>query len=195
MSVQVSMLENGMRIVTEAMPRVETVSCGVWVGSGSRNELGEVNGVAHLLEHMAFKGTDRRSSLDIATEKPKPFPWVPDNAWLNVIQLGRSVGVFRDLPDAITRNDAMWKHWYDEDAPESARIPDFEDRIETYFDKLLLVRSALRECPLRLLTCPWRRGGRSTYGARATAPTGVRLPSLHRQQQRSWVQGPPDPLA
>ena len=52
--------------------------------------------------------------------------------------------VFRDLPDAITRNDTMWKHWYDEDAPESARIPDFEDRIEVYFDKLLLVRS-LRE--------------------------------------------------
>ena len=79
-------------------------------------------------------------ALDANTEKPKPFPWLPDNAWLNVLQLSRSVGVFRDLPDAITRNDTMWKHWYDEDAPESARIPDFEDRIEMYFDKLLLVR-------------------------------------------------------
>jgi predicted Zn-dependent peptidase len=68
MSVQVSMLENGMRVVTEAMPRVETVSCGVWVGSGSRNELAEVNGVAHLLEHMAFKGTERRSARDIVEE-------------------------------------------------------------------------------------------------------------------------------
>jgi dynein heavy chain len=50
----------------------------------------------------------------------------------------------RDLPDAITRNDAVWKHWYDEDCPEAVKIPDFDDRIEMYFDKLLLIR-ALRE--------------------------------------------------
>ena len=68
MSVQVSVLENGMRVVTEAMSRVETVSCGIWVGSGSRNELAEINGVAHLLEHMAFKGTERRSAQDIVEE-------------------------------------------------------------------------------------------------------------------------------
>ena len=68
MSVQVSVLENGMRVVTESMSRVETVSCGVWVGSGARNEPAEVNGVAHLLEHMAFKGTERRSAQDIVEE-------------------------------------------------------------------------------------------------------------------------------
>ena len=60
MSVEVSTLGNGLRVVTEAMPRVETVSCGVWVGTGARNEAKSVNGVAHLLEHMAFKGTERR---------------------------------------------------------------------------------------------------------------------------------------
>ncbi len=68
MSVQVSVLENGMRVVTEAMSRVETVSCGIWVGCGSRNELADINGVAHLLEHMAFKGTERRSAQDIVEE-------------------------------------------------------------------------------------------------------------------------------
>jgi len=83
-------------------------------------------------------------ALDINAEKPKPASWIPDAGWLNCIQLSRSVPVFRDLPDAIARNDAMWKHWYDEDCPEATRIPDFEDRIEQYFDKLLLVRS-LRE--------------------------------------------------
>jgi len=83
-------------------------------------------------------------ALDINTEKPKPFPWVPDNAWLNCLHLSRTVPLFRDLPDALTRNDAMWKHWYDEDAPEQSRVPDFEDRMTDYFDKLLLVRS-LRE--------------------------------------------------
>merc|ERR1719487_3056584 len=89
-------------------------------------------------------------ALDINTEKPKPFPWIPDNAWLNILQLSRSVPTFRDLPDAIMRNDAMWKHWYDEDAPEAARIPDFEDRIDSYFDKLLLMRSIRED---RALLC------------------------------------------
>ena len=89
-------------------------------------------------------------ALDINTEKPKPAAWIPDNVWLNILQLSRSVPVYRDLPDAIARNDATWKHWYDEDAPEAVRIPDFEDRIEAYFDKLLLVRSIRED---RALLC------------------------------------------
>lgn len=68
MTVNVSTLGNGIRVVTESMPRVETVSCGVWVGTGARNETAEVNGVAHLLEHMAFKGTARRNAQDIVEE-------------------------------------------------------------------------------------------------------------------------------
>ena len=68
MTVNVSTLGNGIRVVTESMPRVETVSCGVWVGTGARNETADVNGVAHLLEHMAFKGTERRSAQDIVEE-------------------------------------------------------------------------------------------------------------------------------
>jgi predicted Zn-dependent peptidase len=68
MTVRISTLANGLRVVTEAMDRVETVSMGVWVGVGARHEQVEVNGVSHLLEHMAFKGTRRRSALQIATE-------------------------------------------------------------------------------------------------------------------------------
>ncbi len=68
MSVQVSTLANGLRVVSETMERVETVSVGVWVGVGTRNEAPEVNGLAHFLEHMAFKGTERRSARDIAEE-------------------------------------------------------------------------------------------------------------------------------
>ena len=52
-------------------------------------------------------------ALDIASEKPKPYAWLPDNAWLNLLQLSRSVPTFKDLPEAITRNEAMWKHYYD----------------------------------------------------------------------------------
>ncbi|MBM3597101.1 MAG: insulinase family protein [Alphaproteobacteria bacterium] len=68
MTVRTNTLSNGLRIVTDDMPGVETASLGVWVGVGTRHEPREVNGVAHLLEHMAFKGTKRRSALQIAQE-------------------------------------------------------------------------------------------------------------------------------
>ena len=68
MPTQETRLPNGLRVVSHTMRRVETVSVGVFVNAGTRNEKVEVNGVAHLLEHMAFKGTKRRSAMDIATE-------------------------------------------------------------------------------------------------------------------------------
>ena len=68
MTTVYSQLPNQLRVVTERIPHLETVSVGVWVGVGSRNEELEVNGVSHLLEHMAFKGTKRRSAQDIAEE-------------------------------------------------------------------------------------------------------------------------------
>jgi len=68
MTIRVSRLASGLRVVTDAMDSVETVSLGVWVDVGTRHEPKEINGVAHLLEHMAFKGTTRRSALEIASE-------------------------------------------------------------------------------------------------------------------------------
>jgi predicted Zn-dependent peptidase len=68
MTVRVTTLDNGMRVLTDRMDSVETVSLGVWVDVGTRHEPAQINGVAHLLEHMAFKGTERRSALDIAAE-------------------------------------------------------------------------------------------------------------------------------
>ncbi len=59
-------LPNGIRVVTEVMPYVRSVSLGVWIGSGSRMEQGPENGVSHFIEHMLFKGTQNRSSEDIA---------------------------------------------------------------------------------------------------------------------------------
>jgi len=67
-SVTVTTLENGLRVATDTIDHVETVSLGLWVGAGTRDEKPQVNGVAHLLEHMAFKGTKRRSARDIAEE-------------------------------------------------------------------------------------------------------------------------------
>lgn len=68
MTVRITTLANGLRVATDLMPSVETISVGVWIGVGTRQEAPEVNGVAHLLEHMAFKGTKRRSARDIAVE-------------------------------------------------------------------------------------------------------------------------------
>jgi predicted Zn-dependent peptidase len=68
MTARVTTLENGMRVLTDRMDSVETVSLGVWVDVGTRHEPAAINGVAHMLEHMAFKGTERRSALDIAAE-------------------------------------------------------------------------------------------------------------------------------
>jgi predicted Zn-dependent peptidase len=68
MSIRTTTLENGLRVVSDPMAAVESVSLGVWVGVGTRYERPEMNGVSHLLEHMAFKGTKRRSALAIAEE-------------------------------------------------------------------------------------------------------------------------------
>jgi predicted Zn-dependent peptidase len=59
-------LPNGLRIVTESMPYVRSVSLGVWIGTGSRSEHGPQNGLSHFIEHMVFKGTENRSAEEIA---------------------------------------------------------------------------------------------------------------------------------
>ena len=68
MSVAVTTLKSGINVVTDTMPHLETASLGVWVNSGSRDERRDENGISHFLEHMAFKGTRRRSARQIAEE-------------------------------------------------------------------------------------------------------------------------------
>ena len=63
---KITTLENGLRIVTQNMPGLETVSMGIWNFVGGRDETKDINGVAHLLEHMAFKGTSTKNALQIA---------------------------------------------------------------------------------------------------------------------------------
>lgn len=63
-----SILDSGIRVITEQMPHAHSVSIGIWVANGSRHELPGLNGVAHFIEHLMFKGTERRSALDIARE-------------------------------------------------------------------------------------------------------------------------------
>ncbi|MFC5739469.1 M16 family metallopeptidase [Sinirhodobacter huangdaonensis] len=64
--IETTTLPNGLRIITEPMPGLASVSVGIWVLAGGRHERSEQNGIAHFLEHMAFKGTKTRSALQIA---------------------------------------------------------------------------------------------------------------------------------
>ncbi len=66
MTVRQDQLKNGFRVVSEHMPGLQSAAIGIWVTAGGRHERIEQNGIAHFLEHMAFKGTQRRSALQIA---------------------------------------------------------------------------------------------------------------------------------
>lgn len=68
MSAEITTLPNGLRVVTEEMPNLQTVSLGIWVGTGARFEKADEHGISHLLEHMAFKGTPSRTARDIAEQ-------------------------------------------------------------------------------------------------------------------------------
>ena len=68
MNIECGQLPNGLTIITDRMDTVETVSVGVWVNVGTRDEHPDLNGISHLLEHMAFKGTKRRDAYAIAAE-------------------------------------------------------------------------------------------------------------------------------
>jgi predicted Zn-dependent peptidase len=66
-TVRRTVLHNGLRILTEAVPAMRSVSFGVWVGVGSRDETRSQSGVSHFLEHLLYKGTNRRSAMEISS--------------------------------------------------------------------------------------------------------------------------------
>jgi predicted Zn-dependent peptidase len=66
--VRRTVLPGGLRVVTEAMPGVRSATIGVWVGVGSRDESPALAGASHFLEHLLFKGTPRRTAMDISVE-------------------------------------------------------------------------------------------------------------------------------
>jgi len=68
MTVRVTRLASGLSVLTDDMPHLKTAALGVWVGAGSRDERSDEHGISHLLEHMAFKGTRRRTARQIAEE-------------------------------------------------------------------------------------------------------------------------------
>src|SRR5947209_7724744 len=65
-TVRRTVLSSGLRLLTEVLPGVRSAAVGIWVGVGSRDETGPEAGASHYLEHLLFKGTPRRSALDIS---------------------------------------------------------------------------------------------------------------------------------
>ena len=65
-NIQKHVLPNGLTILTESMPHVRSVSLGIWLATGSRQERQENNGICHFIEHMVFKGTKSRTAEEIA---------------------------------------------------------------------------------------------------------------------------------
>ncbi len=65
---QKTVLDNGIRVVTEAIPTLKSFSLGIWITTGSRDEVARENGLSHFIEHLLFKGTERRSAFDISRE-------------------------------------------------------------------------------------------------------------------------------
>ena len=67
-TIRREVLPNGLTIITERMDHIRSVSLGLWLKAGSRNEEPEINGISHFVEHMVFKGTTHRTAEDIARE-------------------------------------------------------------------------------------------------------------------------------
>src|SRR6201985_1717727 len=67
-NIRKTILPNGLLVLTESMPHLRSVLMGAWIGSGSRDEAAEMNGISHFVEHMVFKGTTSRSARQIARE-------------------------------------------------------------------------------------------------------------------------------
>ena len=79
-------------------------------------------------------------ALDAKSEKAAPSAWIPEQVWLNVLALSRTVPMLRDLPDNLERYSDAWRAWYDHDAPETQNFPDYNERLDK-FEQMLLVRS------------------------------------------------------
>merc|ERR1719453_2135617 len=75
--------------------------------------------------------------LDIKSERQNPFKWMLDKVWLNILALSRhpfgqeQLLFYREIIDFMSRNEAVWRKWYDENEPESCPVPDYEERIIT----------------------------------------------------------------
>ena len=78
---QKSILDNGIRVVSETLDNTQSIAIGFWIASGSRFEKSRLNGISHLMEHMVFKGTEKRNALlESGTVDHSPT-WASEVQW------------------------------------------------------------------------------------------------------------------
>jgi dynein heavy chain len=98
------------------------------------------------------------AALDIDSVKKKPFNWMSNEAWLNVVELSQSHKFFTNLLTDMAANETLWRRWYEDNEPEAMNIPDYEIQLQEIpsigpFLRLLLVRSLrMDRC---MLMCKW----------------------------------------
>ena len=99
------------------------------------------------------------AGLDADSVRKKPFNWMLQEAWLNLVELSQSIKFFANLPTDMSANETMWRRWYEDNEPEAMNIPDYENRFADIpdgvgpFYKLMLVRSLrVDRC---MLMCRW----------------------------------------
>jgi predicted Zn-dependent peptidase len=112
MSERITTLTNGVRVVTIEMPHIDSVSVGVFVRTGSRNESKKLNGISHFLEHMAFKGTTTRSCRDIALGVERLGAYMnaytsKDTTCYYMNGLAKHAGLFVDMLSDMVQNNAF----------------------------------------------------------------------------------------
>ncbi|QFT64143.1 pitrilysin family protein [Roseivivax sp. THAF30] len=162
MTCQITTLPNGFRIVTEHMPHLKSAALGIWVGAGGRHEREAENGIAHFLEHMAFKGTASRSALKIAEEIEDVGGYI--NAYTSRETTAFFAGVLE--PDVPLALDLI---------ADILRAPAFEQReIETERGVILQEIGQVRDTPddiifdwLQETAYPGQAIGRSILGPSA----------------------------
>jgi predicted Zn-dependent peptidase len=193
MSVEITTLPSGLRIVTDAMPHLKTASFGVFVGAGSRHERTHEHGLSHLLEHMAFKGTRRRSARDIAEEIENAGgdlnaeTSVEQTAYLARV-LGEDAGLALDiLADILTESQFDAGELEREKGVILQEIGAVEDAPDDLvFD--LFTSAAWPEQPIGrpiLGTRPsWRAPARSTMPRSSRSADGALNPSAARNRRR-----------
>ncbi|CAD7937238.1 unnamed protein product [Amoebophrya sp. A120] len=116
------------------------------------------------------------SALDVKSERPCPFRWLSDKIWLNLLNLSRhpfgsGVIFYREIVDNISKNEAAWKRWFDENEPEGCPVPDYEERLTMEralgpIMRMVLVRS-MREDRTTVACAQFVN---AHLGARFTAP-------------------------
>lgn len=97
-NIQTTRLENGLIILTEKMPDVRSATIGIWIKKGSRHEPTNLNGISHFIEHAVFKGTPKRTALDIAIETDR----LGGN--LDAFTMHEAVGFMAKVVDTQTAN-------------------------------------------------------------------------------------------